>query len=69
MNSPFVSPEQVDRELNWPIGTAARLARRRQLPHYLLPDRSIRFRLEEVKALIRYVPVQIEEGKEVASAS
>lgn len=49
----FVYPEQVDRHLNWPLGTAARLARRGRLPHYVLPDGAIRMRLEEITRLVR----------------
>jgi hypothetical protein len=53
--SNLVYPEDIDNHLNWPLGTAARLARRRRLPHYLLPDSSIRFRLEEVIAMVQQV--------------
>jgi hypothetical protein len=49
-------PEQIDKRLNWPLGTAARLARRRQLPHYLLPDGAVRLSWEEVAPLVRHVP-------------
>jgi hypothetical protein len=49
-------PEQIDQRLNWPLGTSARLARRGKLPHYLLPDGSIRFDWKEVVALVRHVP-------------
>jgi hypothetical protein len=58
VNAELVYPEEIDHELNWPLGTAARLARRQQLPHYRLPDGSIRLRREEVEALVRRVPVQ-----------
>jgi hypothetical protein len=54
----LVYPEQIDRDLSWPLGTAVRLARRRKLPHYLLPDGSIRLRREEVAVLVRHVPLQ-----------
>jgi hypothetical protein len=65
--SDYAYPEDIDRHLNWPLGTAARLARRRRLPHYVLPDGSIRFLLDEVKALVRRVsPVAAQE--EVAHA-
>ncbi len=56
MSSDFVYPEDIDRFLNWPLGKTARLARRLELPHYVLPDGSLRFRLEEIKALVRHVP-------------
>ncbi len=45
-------PEEIDGLLNWRLGRAERLARRNKLPHYLLPDGSIRFRREEILALI-----------------
>ena len=48
-------PEDIDLRLNWPLGTSARLARRKRLPHYLLPDGAIRLRWEEVSALVRHV--------------
>jgi hypothetical protein len=51
----YLYPEQIDTRLNWPLGTAARLARRERLPHYRLPDGAIRFCLEEVVALVRHV--------------
>ncbi len=35
--------EDIDRRLNWPLGRAERLARKQKLPHYVLPDGSIRF--------------------------
>jgi hypothetical protein len=50
-------PEQIDRRLNWPPGTAARLARRNRLPHYVLPDGAIRLRWEEVEPLVVRVPL------------
>jgi hypothetical protein len=53
----YLYPEEIDRHLNWPLGTAARLARRLRLPHYRLPDGSVRFRWDEVKALVRQVPL------------
>jgi hypothetical protein len=58
----FVYPEEVDQRLTWPLGTATRLARRRRLPHYVLPDGSLRFRLAEVEALVRRVPRDAETG-------
>lgn len=56
MNADLVYPEQIDRNLNWPLGTTARLARRRLLPHYILPDGAIRLRWSEVEALVRHIP-------------
>ena len=40
-------PEEIDKRLNWPPGRAERLARRKKLPHVLLPDGAVRFRWEE----------------------
>jgi hypothetical protein len=45
-------PEQLDKRLNWPLGRAERLARRRKLPHIVLPDGAIRFSWREIKPLI-----------------
>jgi len=55
VDAEFVFPEQIDRLLNWPLGTTARLVRRRQLPHYILPDYSVRLRWAEVEALVRHI--------------
>ncbi len=63
MDTELVYPEQIDRHLNWPLGTTSRLARRRQLPHYLLPDGSIRLRWVEVKALVRRIPREEQEAE------
>jgi hypothetical protein len=57
--STFTYPEEIDHFLNWPLGTAARLARRHKLPHYRLPDDSIRFHKDEVEALVRHVPSSV----------
>jgi hypothetical protein len=56
VNADLVYPEQIDRNLNWPLGTTSRLARRGRLPHYVLPDGSIRLRWQEIEALVRRVP-------------
>jgi hypothetical protein len=48
----FIYPEDLDRRLGWKPGTAERLARKRRLPHVLLPDGSIRFDWDEIKPLI-----------------
>ncbi len=53
----FLSPGQVDDLFGWPPGTAARLARRKRLPHYRLPDDSIRFDPAEVESTVRHVPL------------
>lgn len=57
----LVYPDDIDTALNWPIGTARRMARRRRLPHYLLPDGEIRFRLDEVLPLVKRVTA--DEGR------
>lgn len=56
MHSDLEYPEQIDGCLDWAPGTALRLARRGKLPHYVLPDGSIRLNRGEVESLIRYVP-------------
>jgi hypothetical protein len=48
----FVSPEDVDRWMNWRPGKAERLARQRRLPYVLMPDGSIRFDWVELERLI-----------------
>jgi hypothetical protein len=55
----LVYPEVIDRRLEWSLGTAARLARRRRLPHYVLPDGSIRLLWSEVEDLVRRVPAEL----------
>ena len=54
--------EEVDRRLNWSLGRAERLARKQKLPHYVLPDGSIRFVWDEVEPLVRRVAVPNEGG-------
>ncbi len=56
MATELLYPEDIDRRLSWPLGTAARLARRQLLPHYRLPDGSLRLRWEEIAPLVRRVP-------------
>jgi hypothetical protein len=53
MTTDYIDPEEIDSRLGWPLGTARRLARRGKLPHYLLPDESLRFVWAEVEAMIR----------------
>jgi len=52
----FLYPEDIDQRLNWPPGTAARLARRQRLPHVVLPDGAIRFVWAELEPLVVRVP-------------
>ncbi len=63
----FLYPEEIDQRLNWPLGQAERLARRRKLPHVVLPDGSIRFEWEAIEPLLVRVPATGREG--VANAS
>jgi hypothetical protein len=56
VSADLVYPEDIDRRMGWSLGTAARLARRRKLPHYVLPDGAIRFKLKEVEGLVCHVP-------------
>ena len=55
MPTELLFPEDIDARLNRPPGTANRLARRKKLPHYVLPDGSIRLRWEEIAPLVRHV--------------
>jgi hypothetical protein len=61
----FLYPEDIDKRLNWKPGRAERMARRKQLPHVLLPDGEIRFIWEEIEPLIKRVPAltQSAEGQ------
>lgn len=51
----FVLSEEVDRRLSWPLGRAERLARRRKLPHVILPDGSIRFEWGSIEETLKRV--------------
>jgi hypothetical protein len=69
MPTDLLFPEDIDARLNWPPGRTSRLARRSKLPHYLLPDGSIRLRWEEVAALVRHISATPGiDSREVASA-
>jgi hypothetical protein len=52
----FLYPEDIDQRLNWPLGQAERLARRKKLPHVILPDGSIRFEWKTIEPLLVRVP-------------
>lgn len=56
-------PEDVDRRLNWPLGNTERLARRKRLPHVVLPDGSIRFDWSEIEPLLRHVDAERDESE------
>lgn len=62
-------PEDVDARLNWPAGRTARLARRGKLPHYVLPDGSIRLSWGEIAPLVRRVVVAPQKPEEMARVS
>jgi hypothetical protein len=51
-------PDDIDLRLNWPAGTAQRLAKRERLPHVVLPNGDVRFVWEEIVPLIRHVPMR-----------
>jgi hypothetical protein len=59
--SSLLNSHEVDHRLGWTLGRAERLARKRQLPHYVLPDGSIRFLWEDVEPLI--VAVAVGDGE------
>jgi hypothetical protein len=69
MPTQLLYPGEIDVRLNWPAGQTARLVRRGRLPHYLLPDGSVRLCWEEVVGLVRRVPCAADAGKEVVNAS
>lgn len=52
----FLFAEEVDKRLGWKPGRAERLAHQRRLPHFILPDGSIRFDWNEIEPLIVRVP-------------
>ena len=54
----FLYPDDIDQKLNWPPGTAQKMARRRRLPHTVLPDGSVRFVWEDIESLLVRVEVQ-----------
>lgn len=65
MPTDLLYPDDIDAKLNWPLGRTSRLAHQGKLPHYLLPDGSIRFRWDEIQPLVRRVPLN--EPQEAAS--
>lgn len=48
----LLTPFEVDEILRYKPGRAARLARRKVLPHVELPDGTIRFRRDDIEQLI-----------------
>lgn len=61
MATELLYPDDIDARLNWPPGRTSRLARSGKLPHYLLPDGSIRLRWEEIAPLVRHVAPDVEK--------
>jgi hypothetical protein len=59
--SNLINGREIDRLFGWPAGKAEKLAKRGKLPHYLLPDGSVRFCRDEILALIR---IQSINGKQ-----
>jgi len=55
---PLLLPEEIDQRLNWPPGRAERLARRKKLPHVVLPDGAIRFEWEQIEPTLTRVAAQ-----------
>jgi hypothetical protein len=69
MPTDLLYPDEIDARLNWPPGRTSQLARRSKLPHYRLPDGSIRLRWEEVARLVRHIGTTCAaERQEVAGA-
>lgn len=54
----LVGSAEIDREFCWPDGRALRLARRKKLPHIVLPDGEIRFDRAEIWSLLRRVEAE-----------
>jgi len=55
MPNELLYPDDIDSRLNWPTGRTSRLARSGKLPHYVLPDGSIRLRWDEIMPLVQHV--------------
>ena len=60
--------DDIDSRLNWPPGRTSRLARKGKLPHYVLPDGSIRLRWEEIEPLVQRVPPQKQPQEDAGDA-
>lgn len=63
MPTELLYPDDIDSRLNWPPGRTSRLARTGKLPHYVLPDGSIRLRWEEIAPLVQHVLKPPESNK------
>ncbi len=66
----LLRPSEVDARMTWPPGRAEQLARQTRIPHYLLPDGSIRLSWGEVSSLVRRVntPAITASAKRTADA-
>lgn len=69
MLTDLLYPDDIDARLNWPNGRASRLARAGKIPHYVLPDGSIRFRWDEIAPLVRHVSPDADREKAVGNAA
>ncbi|QEL15619.1 hypothetical protein [Limnoglobus roseus] len=56
MASDLINADEVDRRFLWLTGTAEKLAKKSKLPHYRLPDGSLRFVWAELESLICRIP-------------
>jgi hypothetical protein len=52
METKLLIPIELDRLLRYPAGRSERLAKRGKLPHVKLPGGEIRFRPEDVNAIV-----------------
>jgi hypothetical protein len=66
MPADLLYPDDIDARFNWHPGRTVRLARKRILPHYVLPDGSIRLKWEEVSAAVVHVPASVASSGEEA---
>ena len=55
MPTELLYPDDIDSRLNWPPGRTSRLTRNGVLPHYILPDGSIRLRWDEIAQMVQHV--------------
>jgi hypothetical protein len=60
MLAELLYPDDIDARLNWPPGRTSRLARNGKLPHYILPDGSIRLCWDEIAPLVQHITPTIE---------
>ena len=67
--STLTTPREIDRLFRWEPGTARKLAGQGKLPHYRLPDGSIRFEQTEVTRLVERVPPEQTAKPTAASTS